>query len=191
MQKRATVGLKDQTGWSLAHMANIHARMGDGEAAMNCLETLAQTCVGKNLFTYHNDYRGAGITMDLKFGRSTPFQIDANMGLTSSVYEMMIHSKPGIIYLLPALPKALPEGRLRGMHTRAGVRVDMNWSDAGRRIELTLNSTKDKTIELVLPEIHEAPVDSLECKIKAGRAFEAVFDVKHGRVQNTSLQPDA
>ena len=34
VEKRLTVGLTAQTGWSFAHMANIYARLGDGERAL-------------------------------------------------------------------------------------------------------------------------------------------------------------
>ena len=41
VKKRLVVGLSDQTGWSLAHMANIYARLGDGDSALECLDLLA------------------------------------------------------------------------------------------------------------------------------------------------------
>lgn len=148
VDKRRTVGLKAQSGWSLAHMANIEARMGYGEGAMECLETLAQTCVGKNLFTYHNDYRGSGITIERQFGRSAPFQIDANMGLTAAVYEMLIQSRPGSIKLLPAMPAALRSGKAFGLQTRAGVAVDMEWQLEPMAIQATFCSQRDQTIEV-------------------------------------------
>ncbi|MDQ8206728.1 glycoside hydrolase N-terminal domain-containing protein [Coraliomargarita sp. SDUM461003] len=148
---RGTVGLKDQTGWSLAHMANIRARMGDGASAFDCLETIVQTCVGKNLFTYHNDYRGSGISVDWYFGRSTPFQIDANMGLTAAVYEMLVQSGPDFIKLLPALPEQLASGKVFGMRTRAAVDVDLEWQAEPFLLVASLRSHRDQTVRLYLP----------------------------------------
>lgn len=152
VDKRGTVGLKDQTGWSLAHMSNILARMGEGAKAYECLQILMQTCVGKNLFTYHNDYRGSGVSLDWYFGRSTPFQIDANMGLTSAVYEMLVQSDPQRIKLLPALPEQLASGKLRGMRTRAGVRVDLEWRCAQSRVHACFESLVDQTVTVQLPK---------------------------------------
>jgi alpha-L-fucosidase 2 len=151
VDKRGTVGLKDQTGWSLAHMANIRARMGDGAQAYECLETLMQTCVGKNFFTYHNDYRGSGMTMGWSFGHSTPFQIDANMGLTSAVYEMLVQSRPGVIKLLPAVPEQLSSGKITGIRTRASVKVDMEWRLDPFEVKVNFLSARDQTIRVKLP----------------------------------------
>jgi alpha-L-fucosidase 2 len=152
VDKRGTVGLKDQTGWSLAHIANIRARMGDGASAYDCLETIMQTCVGKNFFTYHNDYRGSGVSMDWFFGRSTPFQIDANMGLTAAIYEMLVQSTPDTIKLLPALPEQLATGRLSGMCTRAGVTVDLQWQLEPFELKVQFCSRDEQTITIQLPE---------------------------------------
>jgi len=151
VDKRGTVGLKDQTGWSLTHMANIRARMGDGAHAYECLETLMQTCVGKNFFTYHNDYRDSGVTMGWSFGYSTPFQIDANMGLTAAVYEMLVQSRPGVIKLLPAVPAQLSSGKISGIRTRASVKVDMEWRLEPFEVEVNFVSARDQTIRVKLP----------------------------------------
>lgn len=167
VDKRGTVGLKDQTGWSLAHMANVRARMGDGEAAIECLDTLMQTCVGKNLFTYHNDYRGTGVTTDWFFGRSTPFQIDANMGLTAAVLEMLVQSTPDMIKLLPALPERLDSGNVTGIRTRAGVQIDISWQADPFQVEATFLSNSDQAIEVCMPK-----VCSLSTSVIRGRRFE-------------------
>jgi alpha-L-fucosidase 2 len=177
VDKRGTVGLKDQTGWSLAHMANIRARMGDGASAYDCLETMVQTCVGKNFFTYHNDYRGSGISIDWFFGRSTPFQIDANMGLTAAVYEMLVQSGPEFIKLLPAMPEQLNAGRATGMRTRAGVTIDLEWQLEPFKLKARFTSTRDQTISVQLPQglSTENPV---ELSLIAGEMVEQQWGVE-------------
>jgi len=78
VEKRLVIGLDSQTGWSMAHMANIYARLGMGDRALECLEILSRSSLGPNLFTYHNDWRHMGLS--LVCGNNPPFQIDANMG---------------------------------------------------------------------------------------------------------------
>ncbi len=62
IEKRLTIGLSSQTGWSLAFMANVYARLGDGDMAVETLNILSRCCLGQNLFTYHNDWRRMGVT---------------------------------------------------------------------------------------------------------------------------------
>jgi alpha-L-fucosidase 2 len=193
VDKRGTVGLKDQTGWSLAHMANIRARMGDSASAYDCLETLMQTCVGKNFFTYHNDYRGSGVSMDWFFGRSTPFQIDANMGITAAVYEMLVQSRPDCIKLLPALPPQLSCGKVTGMRTRAGATVDLEWQLEPFVLQARFVSNRDQAITVQLPQTTEPASDGtaamptvgenvFELQLKAGVAVECKWKVESQRL---------
>jgi alpha-L-fucosidase 2 len=128
VEKRLVVGLNSQTGWSLAHMANIWARLGDAGRAAQCLQLLARACTGANLLTYHNDWRQMGLT--LSWGGGTVYQIDANLGTSAAVLEMLLFSKPGLVNLLPALPADWPSGRICGMRARGGVTVSIEWDTA-------------------------------------------------------------
>lgn len=150
VEKRLVVGLQDQTGWSLSHMANIFARLGEAERAHECLALLAQNCTGVNLFTYHNDYRNMGITMQLQHGRRPAFQIDANMGFTAAVYEMLVRSEPGHIHLLPACPASWESGELRNLHCRGGIRLDLTWS--AERIQVSLHAPAPRDVSLHFPD---------------------------------------
>jgi alpha-L-fucosidase 2 len=128
VEKRLVVGLTSQTGWSFAHMANIYARLGDGVRALQCLELLCRSCVGPNLFTYHNDWRSQGLTMFWGHGNQPPFQIDANFGLMAAVLEMLIFSAPGMIKLLPALPPQWRKGKAEGIACRGCIEVNLDWN---------------------------------------------------------------
>ena len=151
IEKRKTIGLKAQTGWSLAHMSNVYARLGQGDKAKEALDILARCCLGQNLFTYHNDWRYMGVTGSGFWGKSAPFQMDANFGITSALYEMLCGSNAEMLRVLPALPTDWKTGEFRGMLTRVGVNTSANWDMDKKQINVTLVAERDTDFTIQFP----------------------------------------
>lgn len=158
VEKRLVIGLASQSGWSMAHMANIYARLGNGDRALECIEILLRSSTGPNLFTYHNDWRIMGLSLS-GWGAVPPFQIDANFGITAAVLEMLVFSAPGIIKLLPAVPASWEKGRASGIACRGQVKVDLRWDFAERILEAEITSGKAQTVTLKFPHT----LESLQC----------------------------
>jgi alpha-L-fucosidase 2 len=116
------------TGWSRAWATNFWARLCDGEKAHESLCRLLDHSTGPNLFDTH------------PAGNSWIFQIDGNFGGTAAVAEMLLHSHEGEINFLPALPKAWPNGEVKGLRARGNATVDIAWKD-GRATEAVLRGT--------------------------------------------------
>ncbi|MEP5434068.1 MAG: glycoside hydrolase family 95 protein [Flavobacteriaceae bacterium] len=151
IEKRKTIGLKAQTGWSLAHMSNVYARLGQGDKAKEALDILARSCLGKNFFTYHNDSRFMGVTGSGLWGKSPPFQMDANFGITAAAYEMLCGSNASMLRILPALPSNWKTGDFNNMLTRVGVRVSAKWDMEKKEINLTLKAVRDADFDIQFP----------------------------------------
>lgn len=146
---RETVGLDAQTGWSFAHLANIYARLGEGDRAFGALENLARYCTLPGLFTTHNDWRNMGATLKLLWAGKPPFQADANMGSTAAVYECFVRSTEEEIRLLPALPSRMKRGSARGILTRAKAKTSVFFEGEKGRAEI--EAYADTAFTLVLP----------------------------------------
>jgi len=119
------------TGWGTAWRLCLWARLGDGEHAHQILKSLL----------------GPARTYPNLFDAHPPFQIDGNFGGAAGILEMLVQSWGGELILLPALPKAWPSGRVRGVKARGGIELDLAWA-GGRATRLALRGAPRQQLSL-------------------------------------------
>ncbi|HUH47822.1 MAG TPA: hypothetical protein VLZ54_11760, partial [Arenibacter sp.] len=112
--------LSGYVGWSNAWIANMYARLFEGEKAYANLQIIEQKMLLNNMF----------VSIFPPNGRSNPiFQIDANCGVISGTIEMLMQSHAGYINILPAIPNAWKTGNIKGIRAQNGFEISMDWKE--------------------------------------------------------------
>jgi alpha-L-fucosidase 2 len=133
LERRIQQSNWEDTEWSRANLVNYYARLWDGEAAHRHLVGLIAKATDDNLLTYS---RGgvAGASQNI-------FAIDGNTAGAAGLAEMLLQSQGETLHLLPALPTAWPDGRVRGLCARGGFQVEIRWR-SHRLVAATISSRR-------------------------------------------------
>ncbi|MEE1757402.1 glycosyl hydrolase family 95 catalytic domain-containing protein [Streptomyces sp. SP18CS02] len=142
-------GAENDSAHGHLHHALIAARLRDGERAAGALDRVLR-----------GDFFHASLMSSHYPGRDV-YNADAAHTLPALLIEMLVQSTPGRLVLLPALPKRFPRGAVRGVRTRFGAQVDLEWHEDGctatvrpsRTVRIDLRtSAGSRPLELVAGE---------------------------------------
>lgn len=157
-----------QSGWSLAHMACIMARMGEAERAAECLDGMTKAVVLDSLFTTHNDWRNMGTT--IHWDGECFVQLDAAFGAVNALQEMLFRWEEGALHILPACPARLKSGHVRRIRFPDGT-ADIRWTETGE-VTVAVTALRDFSARLIVKGIPRQQLD-----LKTGESATLHFTV--------------
>jgi alpha-L-fucosidase 2 len=160
-------------GWKL----NLWARFLDGDHAYRILQNLVTPASDKAPGIAAH----AGLFANL-FDAHPPFQIDGNFGATAGITEMLLQSDDpygtptsstpvqsgqggAFVHLLPALPSALPTGKVSGLVARGGLEVSIAWHD-GKLTKAAITAKESKSVKVRYAGREK------EIQVEPGRIYE-------------------
>jgi alpha-L-fucosidase 2 len=121
IQRRMDAPHWEQSEWGRANLVVYYARFLKGDDAHKYLVGLVSKAADANLLTFSS----AGIAG----ADQNIFALDGNTAGAAGIAEMLLQSQAGYIELLPALPRAWPNGSVRGLCARGGFVLDVAWRD--------------------------------------------------------------
>jgi hypothetical protein len=150
------------------HRALCAARLKDGETARaNLLKILGHDMVFRSLMTSHNP------GLDI-------YNADAAHCLPGIVVELLVDSRPGIVELLPALPRDWGQGSLRGIATRAGVSLDeLSWDLREGVVRAVLTSPREQSVTLVCRGALKATDQRMSLLLPAHTPVSVTLQLEH------------
>ncbi|KAH2311703.1 hypothetical protein KXW18_008474 [Aspergillus fumigatus] len=155
LDHRITSG-SGSTGWSRAWTMSLYARLFDGNSVWHHAQYFLQNYPTDNL--WNTDH-----------GPGSAFQIDGNFGFAAGIAEMLLQSH-AVVHLLPALPDAVPDGRVSGLVARGNFVVDMEWSNG----------------ELKSAKIESRNGGVLALRVQDGRTFTVNGEVYKEQIQTVA-----
>jgi hypothetical protein len=122
-----------------AHMGLVAAHLGLAEEAYGRIEIMAtgQSMYPSLMCSHEPDAR--------------IFNVDANGAMPEIINRMLVRSRAGSLDLLPALPKAWPNGEIRGIRAKRRLLIDrLAWNRKSRQLTLEMTSDCDQLLALYL-----------------------------------------
>ena len=170
LKRRLTYG-GGHTGWSCAWIANMYARLHDGEQVLGMLTKLLTGSTCPNLFDLH-----------------PPFQIDGNFGGTAAIAECLLQSDPDGILLLPACPKVWHSGRFHGLCAAGGFEISAEWNQ-NRLSAVTVHSRFGGTCRILSPNaLHLQPDQQTITKFRKEADGLMQFETVSGGVYHLTAE---
>ncbi len=128
------MGMGMWSGWCMPWASMIHSRLGNGGMAELILEIWERVFTNKGYGTLHDcDIFGFSLMGGGSFERPSDsrasieklnrrevMQMDAAMGALTAIQDMLMHSRKGVVHLMPGVPHSWKECSFKSMPAEGG-----------------------------------------------------------------------
>jgi hypothetical protein len=150
MRTWTRIGMGAWSGWCLPWAAILWARMHNGERAALLLSEFRHTFMTVGRATTHDAVVPGLTTIDR---RPDVMQIEAAMGATAAVIEMLLHTTAGVMYVYPAVPAIWDDVRFDGVRAEGAFLVSAE-RRGGQTRWVRVWATTPGTLRLAAPFGH-------------------------------------
>lgn len=155
------LGSSNWTGYTYTWLANMKARIFDGDAASRALHIFIKAFCSPNSFHLNGD--------QLQKGYSSftyrPFTLEGNFACASAIQEMLLQSHTGVIRVFPALPENWKNASFQNMRAMGAFLVSANYKN-GKVQKINIHSEKGGLMKVLNPftgQIEEKVMKPGEC----------------------------
>ena len=133
-------------GYTYTWLANMQARIFDGDAAARNLHIFIKAFCSPNSFHLNGDQLKKGYTSFTY----RPFTLEGNFAFASAIQEMLMQSHTGIIRVFPAIPEGWKEASFDKMRAIGGFLVSASYQN-GKVQSITIQSEKGGILKILNP----------------------------------------
>lgn len=157
------LGTQGWVGYTYSWLANLQARVLNGDAAARSLHIFAKAFCSPNSFHLNGD--------QLKKGYSgftyRPFTLEGNFACASAIQEMLLQCHTGVIHVFPAIPQHWQDASFRDMRAIGAFLVSASYKE-GKVERIEVRSEKGGTVKVFNPFTRKV----VEKQMKAGEIVE-------------------
>lgn len=134
------------TGYTYTWLANMKARVLDGDAASQALHIFIKAFCSPNSFHLNGDQLNKGYSSYTY----RPFTLEGNFACASAIQEMLLQSHTGTIRIFPALPEDWKNASFRNMRSMGAFLVSADYKD-GHIHQISVYSEKGGSLKILNP----------------------------------------
>lgn len=140
------IGPKYWIGYTYSWLANMKARVFDGDGASKHLHTFVRAFCSPNSFHLNGDQTKSGLSSF----EYRPFTLEGNFACASAIQEMLLQSHTNVIRVFPAIPSNWKNASFKNLRAMGAFLVSANYVN-GKTTKISIYSEKGGILRIINP----------------------------------------